>query len=278
MPVKLKRGIGRQVMIDAAAAGGTVTVSDGRKFHVIEDRLFLRVCYEKNYEPLLSDIASRLLEKGDTIVDVGANFGWYSTLFSRCSCPGGKVMSYEPSPYSLKNLTNNIELNGMEGSIQVRPVCVGEFSGTIALEQDTASESGLAHIVQYKADTTVDVPIVTLDDELSSEIGNIAYIKIDVEGHELSVLKGAYNILCAVDQPVIQIELNDEALERAGCSRTDAVQFLKSLGYSFWEVVSNNPGILKETGGQKCSDAFCFGHGRFSERLKSVSVSAPQAM
>lgn len=272
MPIKLKRIFGRQIMAEAIKNGGTITVRDGRKFNVIEDRLFLRVYFEKDYEPLLSSVAIKLVDSGDVILDVGANFGWYSTLFNRCASPGGAVVSYEPSPHSYKILVENIKLNEMEASIEARPVCVGNASGVITLEQGFASESGLAHVVTDKAESTIEVAVVALDEDLSDKIGRIAYIKIDVEGYEYSALEGASQILDAADQPIIQIELNDEALERAGTSRAKTVNFLKSRGYSFWEIVPGRPGMLKETDAEHCSDVFCFGRGIYGERIQAIVV------
>jgi len=271
MPIKVKRALGRQVMEDAVRKGGSVTVDDGRRFTVIEDRLFLRVYYEKSYEPLLTAIAEKLVEQGDVIVDVGANFGWYTTLFGKCSSPGGKVISYEPSPHSYRILTENIELNKMETAIDARALCVGEFSGTTTLEQGFASESGLSHVVADKTESTYDVKVVALDEDLNEEIGKIAYIKIDVEGYEYRTLRGARRIIDVVDQPIIQIELNDEALTRAGNTRADVIDLLGSHGYSFWAVTPGRPGFLQETDAINCSDAFCIGRGRYGERINKCS-------
>lgn len=272
LPIKLKRIFGRLVMSEAIKNGGLVTVRDGRKFNVIEDRLFLRVYFEKDYEPTLSSIAVKLVKSGDTILDVGANFGWYSTLFSKCASPGGGVVSYEPSPYSYKILTENIRLNEMESSIQTRPVCVGNSSGVITLDQGFVSESGLAHVVSDKAESTIEVAVVALDEDLSDKIGRIAYIKIDVEGYEYFALEGASQILDVENQPIIQIELNDEALERAGTSRTETVNLLRSHGYSFCDVVPGKSGVLKQTDADRCSDVFCFGRGIFGKRVQNIMV------
>ncbi len=272
IPVRLKFVLGQKVMADVYKAGGIVTVNDGRQFNIIEDGLFLRVYYEKDYESSFSAVAIGLLEKNDFVVDVGANFGWYTTLFSKHIEPEGRVIAYEPAPDPYEKLISNIKLNDMESSVVVKKSCAGDVAGTIYLEQGTAGESGLAHVVEKKADSTIEVPVVRLDDDLSDVIGKIAYIKIDVEGFELSTLKGATKMLEAPNQPIIQIELNPEALERAGTSRADVVQFLKSLGYSFWEVVPGKLGKLRKSDVSQCSDVFCFGAGKYGERVKLITI------
>jgi hypothetical protein len=157
----------------------------------------------------------------------------------------------------------------METDIDLRNLCVGEELGTVILELGSTSESGI--VVDEAHETTTEVPVVRLDTDLSNMIGELAYIKIDVEGYEYFALKGAINILKATDQPIIQIELNDEALERAGTSRSESVDYLKSLGYSFWEVIPGEHGKLKETDASECSDVFCFGQGKYGQRVQAVT-------
>lgn len=272
LPVSIKCLLGRNVMQAAVEKNSVVTVDDGRIFKSIEDRLFLRVFFEKDYEPLLSGVARKLVYKGDNVVDVGANFGWYSTLFNQCAYPG-KITSYEPSPYSFDILKTNIGLNKMESTTSIRQVGVGEKSGSIFLETGSSSESGLAHITEEETKTAIEISVVTLDKDLSNQIGDISYIKLDIEGFELFALKGAKSILSNPNQPILQIELNEEALVRAGSSRNETINFLKDLGYSFYEAVPNMPGKLKSSNIKECSDVFCFGSGIFSERLEKILIS-----
>jgi FkbM family methyltransferase len=162
LPLSVKRFLGKAVMKNISNNQSTVASHDGRIFKVIEDRLFLRVVFEKDYEPLLSATAIKIIGKGDNIIDVGANFGWYTTLFCKLSCIG-KVISYEPAPHSYKILDENIALNDMASRIDVRKVGVGKEEGSFFMEPGSVSESGLAHVVTDKAATTIEVPVVTLE-------------------------------------------------------------------------------------------------------------------
>ena len=272
LPLPIKRALGKTVMKEAVIIGSTVTVFDGRKFKAIEDRLFLRVFYDKNYEPLLTAVAKNLIYPDDIVIDIGANFGWYTTLFCQLSIPG-KVICYEPAPHSYKILEENIRLNNMADNISVRKTGVGENIGTFLMQPGSSSESGLAHIVTEKDNNTIEIPIVTLDEDLADLAGKISYIKIDIEGFEYSALKGGKTFLDVEDQPIIQIELNDEALVRAGSSREETVSFLKNIGYDFFEADPGKPGHLRVSDTSICSDVFCFGKGKYTERLKNILVS-----
>jgi hypothetical protein len=95
-------------------------------------------------------------------------------------------------------------------------------------------------------------------------------MKLDIEGFEYYALKGAQSILSADDQPILQIELNDEALERSGSSRKEIVGYLKDLGYAFYEAIPSSPGYLQTSNTDSCSDVFCFGKGKHSQRLTNL--------
>jgi len=264
LPVRVKRFISYLVM-RSVDTNSIVTMDDGRKFKVIKDGLFMRVLYEGEYEPLLSSIAKFLIKNGDNVVDIGANFGWYTTLFASLSS-SGKVYSYEPSPYASAILRDNVELNDMRGGVKIREVGVGSQS---SIELIDTSNSGLAHIVHESNNTTTQIKVVSLDDDLSDLVGKIAYIKIDIEGFEFFALQGAINILTSTDQPIIQIEVNDDALERSGSSRNQLVKFLSKLGYRFYEAKSEGKSLV-HTDAKYCSDMFCVGNGQYSGRIDAL--------
>ena len=271
MPVPFKRYLGRGVMSEMIAnSDGFVQVKDGRKFKTIEDRLFLRVMCDREYEPALSQIASQLIEPGDKVIDVGANFGWYTTLFATLA-GNGRVLSYEPSPRTFGILSANIVANDLADRVHARNVCVGATSGTVTMELGDASESGLAHIVDSTGATTAEIQMVSLDEDYGSTDRQVAYVKIDVEGYETPVLEGARQLLGSDHPPIVQIEVNDEALERAGSSRQAVIDLLSGHGYEFWEAIGGSSGKICRADLKNASDLFCFASGVFGERRSKLS-------
>jgi FkbM family methyltransferase len=268
MPLRAKRWLGAEVMAGVAHDRTTVSVPDGRIFRVIEDRLFLRVLYERDYEPQLSAIVKTLLRPKDTAVDVGANFGWYTTLLAACA-DSGLVVSYEPTPHSYSILTENIRLNHLESRVRARNTCVGDQDGFVAFDVDSTKDSGLGHIVDDPGTSAPQVPIVKLSDDLEQFRGSIAYMKVDVEGHELAVLRGASELLDVPNQPLLQLEVNDSALDRGGASRGALLEFLRSRGYVFWETGPH--GQLRRTDATGGSDVFCAGQGRYADRIRDIT-------
>lgn len=266
MPLRIKRRLGDWMMKGVKGEAHTVSVKDGRRFTVIEDRVFLRVYYEGSYEPDLTAAIKQLVLPGDRVVDVGANFGWYTTLFATL-VKDGLVVACEPEPGVFAVLQENIRLNGLREAVRTRNVCVGQRSGSVQLAS-RPGESGLAHVVAPgQAEGGIEVEMVLLDIELGDEGGKVAFMKIDVEGFELEVLRGARTLLEHDNPPILLLELNDEALARAGTGRGEVLSFLRERGFDFWDVKEG--GVLVETDARMCHDVLCAASGQYAQRLRS---------
>jgi len=153
------------------------------------------------------DVVASLLRPGMTVVDVGANIGYYLLLFQRSTGDRGCVICVEPSVENLPELKRNIAANPV-GRIQLHEVAIGEGEGEIGLRSGINSgvvdvEQG-AHVVQVK-------PL----DAVAGE--HVDMLKIDVEGYEGQVLAGAAALI-ARDRPAIFLELHPHLVPRFGHS------------------------------------------------------------
>lgn len=270
IPLRLKQYLTKEVMRRNKRQGSTLIVKDGRKFCVIGEAHFIQVFYNGVYEERLTEISRLLIDDGDIAVDVGASFGWYSTLFAAQS-PLGKVIAYEPHKNMCSILKMNVDVNCMGSIVDVRNKAVGERSGGVSFQSGASGESALGHVVldgNVRCDT---VESITLDADLSGYLNNVSYIKIDIEGSELNALKGAMKLLKSKNQPILQIEVNDAALELQGTSRSDLLLFLTDCGYSFYMVSSKSRGSILVAGDcDTATDLFCFGNGKYSSRISRV--------
>ncbi len=143
------------------------------------------------------------LTKDDIFVDVGANVGVYSILASGVA--GAKSIAIEPSDETIEMLKQNIAINNLENSITHVKCVIGSHSGKISFTK------GLDAInrVTREDDVKQDIELQNeepLDNLLKSNIPS--FIKIDVEGFELNVLKGAQNILKRPELKILLIETN----------------------------------------------------------------------
>lgn len=185
----------------------------------------------RRYEPHVSRRLSSVLGPGSTFVDVGASIGYFTVMAGRIVGTGGRVIAVEPGPQNHSVLLLNVYSNGLENvdlhkvAASDRPEiltysrledngCVGSFDGDPTVV-------GVQELVQAR----------TLDDLLGS-VAKVDVVKVDVEGAEGKVLRGANRIITR-DRPVIFFELNRDALELvSGVTASDLLEWLTGLGYA----------------------------------------------
>ena len=248
-----------------------VETVQGYKFHNSKQRVFLAVKYEKTYEPELTAVVQRYLMSGDRCVDVGANFGWYSIVMAS-SISTGRVYSYEPTPETFNTLQKNIDLNNMADIIKASMCCVSDNEEPVNLFVRDISDGGLNHVSLTPSKSTIELPTVVLDHDLTAEIGKISLMKIDVEGFEVKVLGGCTEIMGVEDKPVIQIELNQESLIRVGESVENLCEMLRSHGYSF-ALPMDNGFCEKTTVPEKYINLFCVpSSGVYGKRFSELCL------
>ena len=163
---------------------------------------------------------------GDTVVDVGANVGEVSIVFSQRVGAGGRVFAFEPQPRVFQYLLGNLALNQCR-NVTARNIALGSAPGTARMSND--KQDDMNRITQSGA---IEVTCSTLDVELPSP--SVALLKIDVEGSELSVLRGATAVLARA--ACVNCELIDEHCRRYGHAMGDVIAFLQAAGFSTYTV------------------------------------------
>jgi FkbM family methyltransferase len=150
------------------------------------------------YEPSTTRLFQRLATPGWTVLDVGANAGYFAVIAAVAGGHGSQVIAFEPNPRLAGMLAASIALNP-ELNIHVERSAVGDQPGELPLHLASVSRnSGLSSLRSDLPDTaggTVTVPVVTIDDYCARRTLTPDLIKIDVEGFELQVLQGATRTL-----------------------------------------------------------------------------------
>lgn len=219
------------------------SIPDGRRFHIGPDLIYWPIYTGVGFEPEATHILRRLLRVGDVSVDVGANFGWYTTLFAQ-HCTQGRIYAYEPVPETFRCLIETLALNEMSDKVTAVQAAVSDATGTCSIFtfEKSSAYSSLSSVGEFgeKSRKAVEVPKVTLDQHLFDQgVSHVDFLKCDAEGSELMVLRGARRFLSSPGAPMIFIELNEPALRAFGYGRDDVWQLLRSHGYDrFYEIVS----------------------------------------
>jgi FkbM family methyltransferase len=186
-----------------------------------------------NAESATSMCFRNLLQPGQTVVDVGANVGYYSLTAASRVGSSGRVIAFEPGPPAAARLLENVALNGFP-NIEIVQSAVADRTGSVAFSLGNDSEgSSMFDISGNSVQRYVDVPVTTLDGYLSTTATkHVDLLKIDAEGAELGVVMGARNLLADPDSPALIIEANPVTLSAAGTSVGELRDELNSLGYA----------------------------------------------
>lgn len=193
-------------------------------------------------EPELDLLAA--VQPGDTVIDVGANYGFWTEPMARAVGATGKVIAFEPVPFTVRTLRQVVRILGL-ANVEVRAEACGEDRGelilTVPVQGSGAISAGQAHLatrdddrpgreahVRWSGSTDVRAAVVRLDDVVP--VDEVAFLKCDVEGAEPHVLRGARAVL-ERSHPTIVAEINPWFLDGFGESVAGLVEELGQLGY-----------------------------------------------
>lgn len=186
-------------------------------------------------------VVERLLQPGMTVFDIGAHHGFYTLLASTKVGSEGLVVAFEPSPRERKRLHQHLLLNRCS-NVRVEPVAVGRGNGMEEFFVASGAYSALNNLRGLPPDIlnqTLPVKVITLDNYVEEQaIESVDFIKIDVEGAELHVLKGASSLLEKRPRPLVMCEFLDDLTERFGYRAGEIYDFLQDLGYCWFQATS----------------------------------------
>jgi FkbM family methyltransferase len=273
LPVSVKLALSHMVTNNVQLDEPFIVAGNGLKFVPIKDTVFLHVRMEGYYEKGISDITSKIIRTGDTVIDIGANFGWYTSLLCKGVGPTGSVHCFEPNANMFPVLKRNIELNQFEDRAIAMQIGIGSEKTSARLAA-AEGELGLGHIVNEaevistQANDIQVIQIDTLDSLFASRIDRISFIKIDVEGFEPFVIKGGRTVLETANPPVLQVEFNSDALRLHGneVSRT-FVDYLNGMDADIFAGQSGTLTRIDTVTLEENNDLFIFPRkGRFAGR------------
>lgn len=184
-------------------------------------------------------VLEKFLKKGNTFIDIGANQGEYALWAARKTTASGKVLAFEPMDEIFSQLKVNISLNpSYKNTIEAIQLGLSDNPGEINLYGKEGSNEGVNTIFPSPEHTFLiqKIELDTLDNQLEKlQPSWVDLIKIDVEGAELQVLKGATKSISKF-KPSLIIEINKEACQSAGYEADEILEFLKGYGYAFKQI------------------------------------------
>lgn len=221
-----------------------------------------QMMWRGKWEPRETYWFIRALREGDTVVDLGANVGYFTLIAARLVGDTGHVYAFEPDPEGFALLERNVRLNGLRNVTLLQKAASNE-NGSIELY---LSERNLGdHRIYAPADetrTTVEVEAVRLDDYFEDLRSEIDFVKIDTQGAELAILEGMEAILEASPRLLMNVEYWPRGLQEAGASHEALLDLLRRHDFRFFDV-SIDP-IMREVEREELNVVYAPERGAFT--------------
>lgn len=213
------------------------TEVQGRKMYVDSEDKYIAPLLMMNgiYAPFETEIFRREMKKGMTVVDIGAHWGYYTTLAAELSGGTGKVFAFEPNPNNYSLLIKNIETNG--------------YTNVTATQKAVSDKVGIAELFLAQGNSgdhriynpgndreSIQIETVSLDEFFKDKNEQIDLIKIDTQGAEMAILQGMDNIIKENTDLTIITEFWPMSLKKFGYSPEEYLNRLIEYGFKLFHI------------------------------------------
>jgi FkbM family methyltransferase len=195
--------------------------------------------FPSEYERENFDFLRANCKKGDVVIDIGAHIGLFSVCASQLTGETGKVYAFEPAPKTNNLLKHTITINKMQNTIHSRKEAIGEADGVTFFNISDLEADNSNSLVAYKTDRElrkVEINLMSIDSFVSKyTLNKVNFIKIDAEGYELDVLKGAQQTLKTL-KPTVILALHPAGINANGDTLEQIFDLIQSLSFTMFLV------------------------------------------
>lgn len=210
-----------------------LAVLDGDYFTIVLEK-------EKSYEKHFTTFANLVINEGDTAIDFGSNLGYHTITLSAFVGNNGTVHSFEPQRIIFQQLNCNIFINGLD-NVHTYNLAVGESESEVFI--DSPDFHNIYPMYTNIGNTSINnnkigslVRQISLD---SLKLPRLDFIKLDVQGSELNILKGGKDTITKY-KPYMFMEIEEKQLRLFNLTSNDLIEYTKNLGYSLYKIVINS--------------------------------------
>jgi FkbM family methyltransferase len=221
--------LGRRLVLSLLGDPVVFNADDLRMQGPVSSRVMLAHMKADTYEPMSLELFKAALSPGMTVLDIGANIGFYSLIACRAVGDAGMVYAFEADPRNVAHLDVNAKANScMNLTVITSAVAAGPGTMTFRMAERSDFSSLFASMEEDMPFVTRTVETVAVDDVLKTG-QHVDVIKMDIEGGEAAALRGMTATLGASRDLTLFVEFEPSALEAAGESPEDFLDQLKAL-------------------------------------------------
>ena len=198
-------------------------VKNQRHADILQRSIFMTEDFHER-DDLFTVLDKGVLKCRQTVLDIGANIGNHTVFFAKIA-KAKRIYAFEPINDTYRQLVRNVEINNLSDIVETYNYAVGEDNDKAEIESYTEINIGATHL---KTSEEGDIEVKSIDGLNLSE--HIDFVKIDVEGFEIGVIKGMREILHR-DSPALWIEIFDD-------NKAEMMRLLKTCGYHEAKAIS----------------------------------------
>lgn len=198
------------------------------------------------YEEFETSLVNKEIKRGDIVLDLGANIGYYTLIFAKLVGENGKVYAFEPDSTNFALLKKNVEINGYKNVVLVQKA-VSNKNGKLKLF--LAEDNTVDHRIYNSHDARkfVEIESVKLDDYFKDYNGKTNFIKIDIQGAEWGAVQGMSELLKKNKSMKIFSEFWPIGLKRFGIEPLEYLELLLKHGFKLYEIIEQKKKIEPTT-------------------------------
>ena len=225
--------LGNKMLLDYSNVG----------FDLSGSSIIKQLALDKIREVEATKTTQNLLKKNDVVLEIGANIGYYALMEAKIVGDKGKIYAIEPEPHNVEMLRKNVDINNYSDIIDVFPLAVSDKDSFVNLQ---VSKFSNRHILSTKSDTnTIKIRSVTIDSFLIDK-RTPKLIRMDVEGAELAVIKGASKTL--QNNLKIFMEIHPRELREFGGDARELLHLLKKHSFKLSKLITYDRNIRRKIG------------------------------
>jgi FkbM family methyltransferase len=213
------------------------------------------------WEPIETEVFLKHVKKGDTVIDVGANIGYYTVLGAEAVGPTGQVLAFEPDPTGFGFLTKNVKTNGFS-NVVAEQKALSNKAGKLKLYLDEFNK-GDHRIYQTGNRPSVDIDAVKLDDYLPADRRKVDLIKIDTQGAEIVILQGMTETLKQNPSVKMIVEFWPKGLSEFGQDAKELLDILDGMNFKYLSIQEDTKTVV-ETNRAELLRLYTVGNGKFT--------------
>lgn len=228
---------------------------DGRVFSAdLSTGMQTTLYFLGEYERAITEIVEKVIQRNNfrSFLDIGANFGWYTTLFHKYAADDGQVHGFEPVPVVFENLCKNVALLGDPPNVIVNQLALGDENKEVTINLFDGLATGHASLSdQGRSDARSFIcRMLRLDDYLVEQhVKSVDFVKADIEGAELGMLKGSERLFQQEDPPVFLMEMALNQTKNFDYLPNDLITYIRARGtYRFFAIDEVRTGLVEIEG------------------------------